>query len=138
MLLLEFKTDPSRKYRHPVWSGKLASGTVDFKVGKATPIAVPPVVGGAMTKERAIQVAKAAAERALKANYQPQGTVKPAHQGDWIKDAEKTANVTENKAGGWTIAWTHFPKSGFSYNVKVDVSPGGTATIREVFASYSE
>jgi hypothetical protein len=111
---------------------------VDFKVGKSVPVAVPPVVGGAMTKERVIQVAKAAAERALKANYQPQGTVKPAHQGEWIKDAEKTANVAENKTGGWTISWSHFPKSGFSYNVKVDVPASGAATVREVFASYSE
>ncbi len=138
MLLLEFRGDPVRLYKQPIWTGKIATGTVDFKVGKAQPIAVPPVVGGAMTKERAIQVAKAAAERALTANYRPQANVKPAHQGEWIKDAEKTANVTENKTGGWTIAWTHFPKTGYSYNVKVDVSTSGTANVREVFASYSE
>lgn len=138
MLLLEFKTDPARKYKHALWSGKIATGTVDFQVGKGAPVVVPPVVGGPMTKERAIPIAKAAAERALQANYQPQGTVKPAHQGDWIQDAEKTANVTEIKTGGWTIAWTHFPKSGFSYNVKVEVSQNGAAVVREVFASYSE
>lgn len=138
MLLLEFKTDPVRRYKHPLWSGKIATGTVDFKVGRSVAVPVPPVVGGAATKERAIQIAKAAAERALQANYRPQGTVKPAHQGEWIKDAEKTANATQNKDGGWSVAWTHFPKSGFSYNVKVEVSPTGTATVREVFASYSE
>lgn len=138
MLLLEFPSDPARKYQHPVWTGKIASRTVDFQVGKAQPVAVPPVVGGAMTKAQAITVAKAAAERALQVNYQPQGTVKPAHQGEWIKEAEKTANVTESKTGGWTIAWTHFPKSGFSYNVKVDVGQNGSANVREVFASYSE
>jgi hypothetical protein len=137
-LLLEFQTDPLRRYKHPTWTGKIATGTVDFKVGKSRPIAVPPRGGGPLTKARAIQQAQAAAERALQSNYQPAAGLKPAHQGAWITDPEKTATVTEKKAGGWTIAWTHFPKKGFSYNVKVDVSAGGATIVREVFTSYSE
>lgn len=138
MLLLEFGTDPLRRYKHPTWTGKIATGTVDFTIGKPQPIIVPPRGAGPITKERAIPLAQAAAERALQANYRPAAGVKPAHQGAWITDAEKTANVTEKKSGGWTIRWTHFPKQGFSYNVKVDVSAAGATTVREVFASYSE
>jgi hypothetical protein len=137
-LFLEFQTDPARRYEHPTWMGKIATGTVEFKIGKSQPVPVPPIGGGPLTKERAIPLAKAAAERALQANYQPAAGLKPAHQGEWITEAEKTANVTEKKAGGWTIGWTHFPKKGFSYNVKIDVTPAGRAVVREVFASYSE
>ena len=138
MLLLEFKTDPIRRYKHPTWTGKIASGTVDFQVGKPQPVAIPPFGGGPVTKDRAIQLAQAAAERALQSNYQPVPGVKPAHQGTWIENAEKTANVTEKKTGGWTVSWTHFPKSGFSYNVKIDVGTSGAAVVQEVFTSYSE
>lgn len=138
-LLLEFQTDPIRRYKHPTWTGKIATGTVDFQVGKPEPIPVPPVVGGGpLNKTRAIQLAQAAAERALSSNYRPVPGIKPAHQGSWITNAEKTASVTEKKTGGWTIAWTHFPKKGFSYNVKVDVGSNRSTVIREVFTSYSE
>jgi hypothetical protein len=138
-LFLEFQTDPLAKYRHPVWTGKIATGTVNFQVGKSqpVPVPVPPIVGGPMTKERAIQLAQAAAEQVLQSNYQPVEGVKPPHQGAWITNAEKTAAVTEMKAGVWTIAWTHFPQKGFSYNVKIDVGTNGATTVREVFTSYS-
>lgn len=137
-LFLEFKTDPIRRYRHPTWTGQIATGTVNFQIGKPEPIAVPPRGGGAMTKDRAIELAKTAAERALQADYRPVPGIKPAHQGDWITNAKKTAEVEEKKAGGWTVRWTNLPKSGFSYNVKVDVNQSGATTIREVFTSYSE
>jgi hypothetical protein len=138
LLLLEFQTDPLRRYLHPLWSGKIASGTVDFQVGKPLPIVVPPIGGGPLTKERAIVLAQAAAELALKSNYQPLAGIKPVHQGAWITDATKTAEVTEQKAGGWTIGWTEFPKQGFSFNVKIDVNTNGATTVREVFTSYTE
>ncbi len=137
-LLLEFQTDPVRRYQFPTFQGKLATGTVDFEVAKAQPVVVPPVVGvpGPLTKERAIALAQTTAERALQANYQPVAGVKPAHQGNWIENAAKTATVTESNTA-WTVAWTHFPKSGFSYNVKIDVNKNGGVAIREVFTSYS-
>ncbi len=137
-LFLEFQTDPLRRYRVPQWTGKIATGTVDFEVGKPQPGVQLPGVGGPLTKQQAIRLAQAAAERALQSNYQPAPGIKPAHQGVWIKDAEKTAAIAEKKPGGWTISWTAFPKTGFSYNVKVDVSPSGAATIREVFTGYSK
>ncbi|MCA9073179.1 MAG: hypothetical protein KDA84_29855 [Planctomycetaceae bacterium] len=137
-LLMEFQTDPIRRYQHPTWTGKIATNTVDFEIGKPEPIPVPPVVGGPITKERAIELAQTAAERALDSNYRPVPGIKPAHRGEWIANAEKTATITEKKTGGWTIAWTDFPKKGFSYNVKIDVNTNGSAVIREVFTSYSE
>lgn len=137
-LLLEFQTDPLRRYKHPTWTGKIATGPVDFEIGKPDPIRIPPAGGGPLTKKQAIQLAQTAAERALNSNYRPVPGVQPAHQGSWITNAEKTATVTEKKPGGWTIAWTDFPKKGFSYNVKVDVSPNGSTVIREVFTGYSE
>ncbi len=137
-LFLEFQTDPHRRYQTPQWTGKIATGTVDFEVGKWQPIGQPPIVGGPMTKPQAIKLAQAAAERALQSNYQPVPGIKPDHQGTWITNAEKTATVTENKTGGWAVSWTEFPKTGFSYNVKVDVSSNGTTIIREVFTGYKK
>lgn len=117
------------------WKGKLAAKPVDFAIGAAG-VVQPPVQIGPRTKEDAVRFAIPAAERALDATYQPVPNVRPAHSGTWIGDAEKTAEVTERKETGWTVRWTHTPKSGFSYNVTVDVDRNGGAVVREVFAGY--
>ncbi|MBT6156856.1 MAG: hypothetical protein HOK71_05815 [Planctomycetaceae bacterium] len=140
-LLLEFKGDPLGKYATPLWTGKIATGTVDFEVGAPQPIK-PPVIGppivGPLTKQQAITVAQAAAERALNANYKPLAPVRPPHAGVWISRAQKTAQVKRQKGGGWTIGWTQVPKGkGFRFNVAVKVDTRGGARVQEVFTGYS-
>ncbi|MEX1096800.1 MAG: hypothetical protein WED34_12190 [Planctomycetales bacterium] len=138
MLFLEFAAgDRTDKAFPPLWNGKLASEPVDFTVTAAGGAVRPPIIIQPATKEQAVQFALPAAERALNANYQPIPDVRPAHDGAWIADAEKTASVTERKEGGWTVRWTHAPSSGFSYNVTVDVETSGAVVVREVFAGYS-
>lgn len=140
-LLLEFTSDPRRRYATPQWTGKIASGPVDFEVGDPEPVR-PPVIGppviGPINKEKAVTLAQAAAERALQANYQPKDPVRPPHEGAWITDPQKTAAVKERKGGGWTVSWTQVPaETGFTFNVTVDVTAGGATVVREVFTAYS-
>lgn len=135
-LLLQFTQTPlKRRYQFPHWQGKIASGTVDFKVGKPQPIVGP---GGPNTKEQAIRVAHPVAERALRNHYKPVDGVRPPRVGPWIESPEKTATVKKLANGGWTISWTRFPRNGHGYNVVVDVRRGGGAVVREVFTSYSK
>ncbi len=137
-LLLEFKQAANAgKQAASQWVGRVATGTVDFTVGKPVPGVVPPIVVQPFTKERAITSAHAAAERALKANYKPVAGIRPAHKGAWITDPQKSAGVKVKKGTGWTIQWTSFPKAGFSYNVTVDVNTGGGAVVREIFTGFS-
>jgi|GEM_PF-1807461 hypothetical protein len=140
-LLLEFKGDPLGMYATPLWTGKIATGTVDFEVGAPQPFQ-PPVIGppivGPLTKQQAITVAQAAAERALDANYKPLAPVRPPHAGVWINNPQKTAQVKKAKRGGWTIGWTQVPKGkGFRFNVTVRVDTRGGVRLREIFTGYS-
>jgi hypothetical protein len=137
-LLLEFKQAANAgKQAASQWVGRVATGTVDFTVGKPVPGVVPPIVVQPFTKERAITSAHEAAERALQANYKPVAGIRPAHKGAWITDPQKSAGVKVKKGTGWTIQWTSFPKAGFSYNVTVDVNTGGGAVVREIFTGFS-
>ena len=122
---------------------KLAAPAVGFTVSSAIPPIVqppiiprPPVVVGPPTKEQAITIAKNAAEQALSTHYRPVPPFKPANTGTWIKDPIKTATVA-NENGNWRVSWTAFPKSGFSYNVAVLVTPSRQTSVVEVFAGYS-
>jgi hypothetical protein len=140
-LLLEFKGDPLGKYATPLWTGKIATGTVDFEVGGPQPIKppviVPPIVGP-LTKAQAVTLAQAAAERALVANYKSVQPVRPPHAGVWISNPQKTARVKEQKGGGWTVSWTQIPKGkGFRFNVTVLVGARGGAQVQEIFTGYS-
>jgi len=137
-LLLEFKQAAGgKKNAAATWVGRVATGTVDFTVGKPVPGVVPPIVVRPFTKEQAIGVARTAAERALQANYKPVAGIRPAHKGVWISDPQKSAGVKVKQGSGWTVSWTSFPKAGFSYNVTVDVNTGGGAIVREVFTGFS-
>ncbi|GAB4136867.1 MAG: hypothetical protein Tsb009_04130 [Planctomycetaceae bacterium] len=134
-LFLEFQQNPDkRRFPFPHWVGKLASESVDFQVGKPEPIFVP---GQPLTKDRAIKLAYPVAERALRAHYKPIENIRPPHPGPWIESPEKTAIAKKSAAGVWTVSWTHFPKAGHGYNVKVEVFANGLANLRDVFTSYS-
>lgn len=134
-LFLEFTAPDAAKGKTPIWSGKIASGTFDFKVGKPEPVWTP---GQPLKKEQAIRLAHPAAERALSASYKPVAGIRPAKVGPWIESPEKTATAKKDKAGNWTVSWTSFPKTGHSYNVTVKVSKFGGATVTEVFTGYSK
>lgn len=140
-LLLEFNADPRRRYKTPQWTGKIATGTVDFEVGRPQPI-LPPIVGppfvGPITKQQAVKLATPVAERTLNSNYKPVEPIRPPHTGVWIVQPEKTARVKQRKGGGWTVNWTHVAKGkGFTYNVTIAVSATGAVSVREVFTGYS-
>lgn len=135
-LFLEFTQTPlKRRYKYPHWIGKIATGTVDFKVGKPQPVVGP---GGPATKEQAIRVSHPVAERALQGNYKPVANIRPPRVGPWIESPEKTATVKKTANGGWTVSWTSFPKNGHGYNITIDVSRNGGAVVREVFTNYSK
>ena len=56
----------------------------------------------------------------------------------WISNPQKTAQVKEQKGGGWTIGWTQIPKGkGFRFNVTVKVDTRGGMRVQEVFTGYS-
>lgn len=134
-LFVEFKETETDNAKTPrLWTGKIASKPVTFKIGKPSFI----VPGQPVSKEQAIRVAHPAAERALKAAYRPVKGLRPPKVGPWIESPEKTATAKKQKNGGWTVSWTHFPKSGFSYNVTVSVSRFGGANVTEVFTGYSK
>lgn len=141
MIFIESPADPERREEAskiaaaPVWSGKLASQPVDFTIGEGGGVQ-PPVVIGPATKEDAVRLAIPAAEHALDAVYQPVPDIRPAHSGNWIAEPEKSADVTERREGGWTVRWTHSPRSGFLYNATVDVDRNGGTLVREAFAGY--
>lgn len=122
---------------------KLATPAVGLSVSSSIPpivqppvIPQPPVIVGPPTKEQAIVLAKNAAEQALSNHYRPVPPFKPAQTGAWIKDPIKTATVVKQNAN-WRVSWTGFPKSGFSYNVAVVVTPRRQTSVVEVFAGYS-
>jgi hypothetical protein len=119
----------------PQWSGKIASNTFDFEVGKPEPVWTP---GQPLKKEQAIRLAHPVAERSLSASYKPVAGIRPAKAGPWIESPEKTATAKQDKAGNWTVSWTSFPKTGHSYNVTVTVSKFGGAAVTEVFTGYSK
>ncbi|MFQ5734310.1 MAG: hypothetical protein ACE5KM_20420, partial [Planctomycetaceae bacterium] len=134
-LFLEFKQPKNAaEQKTPLWTGKLASKPVAFAIGKPTFI----VPGTPVSKEQAIRVARPAAERALSAAYKPIKGLRPPKVGPWIESPEKTATAKKQKDGSWIVGWTHFPKTGHSYNVTVTVSRFGGASVREVFAGYSK
>ena len=141
---MQFGSNRARiKYQFPHWTGKIATGTVDFKIGAPRPVPspwqpIPAPVPGHLTKQQAIQRSAVAAERALSSIYRPVPPLKPAHQGNWIAEPQKNARAQANARGGWSVQWTFFPKGkGFEYNVRIDVSPRGVTTVREAFADYS-
>jgi hypothetical protein len=135
-LFLEFARNPQkRKFEFPHWTGKLATATTDFNIGKPAPNFVP---GQAVTKSQAIRMARPVAERALVGHYKPLKTFRPPRVGPWILSPEKTATVKKLTNGGWKVGWTHFPRSGHGYNVTVDVNSRGGAILRDVFTSYSK
>ena len=135
-LLLEFAENPQKKrYPFPHWTGKIASGPIDFTVGKPRPIVVP---GGPASKDQAIRLAHPVAERALQGHYKPLANVRPPRVGPWIESPEKTAAVKKSATGGWSVSWTSFPAKGHGYNITVEVSNRGGAVVREVFTSYSK
>jgi hypothetical protein len=140
-LLLEFNTDPRRRYKIPQWTGKIATGTVGFEVGRPQPIQPPivgPPFGGPITKQQAVKLATPVAERVLDSNYKPVEPVRPPHKGAWIVQPEKTARVKQRKGGGWTVNWTHVPMGkGFAYNVTIAVGSTGAVSVQEVFTGYS-
>lgn len=135
-LLLEFVAPPE-KGAGLHWTGKLASDPIDLELTE--PAAPPPAgAGPPTTRAQAIALAHPAAEAALNAVYQPLEPVRPTHTGNWISEPEKSAEVKDRDGGGWTVSWTHTPKGkGHSHHVMIDVSPTGQATVREVFAGYS-
>jgi hypothetical protein len=134
-IFLEFTAPDAAKSKTPFWSGKLASGTFDFEVGKPEPVWTP---GQPLKKDQAIRLAHPVAERALSASYKPVAGLRPAKVGPWIESPEKTATAKQDKAGNWTVSWTSFPKTGHSYNVTVTVSKFGGAAVTEVFTGYSK
>jgi hypothetical protein len=134
-LFLEFTAPDAAKSKTAFWSGKIASGTFDFEVGKPEPDWTP---GQPLKKNQAIRLAHPVAERALSASYKPIAGVRPAKAGPWIESPEKSAAAKKDKSGNWTVSWTHFPKNGHSYNVTVSVSKFGGATATEVFTGYSK
>jgi hypothetical protein len=143
-LLMEFGSNPARiRYQFPHWIGKTATGTVDFKIGAPRPVPfptppIPPPVVGPLTKQQAIQRAVVVAESSLSSIYRPFPPHKPAHQGRWIAQPQKNARAAAVAGGGWSVQWTFFPKGkGFEYNVRIDISTRGVATLREAFADYS-
>lgn len=134
-LFLEFDAPDAAKGTTPFWSGKIASNTFDFEVGKPEPVWSP---GQPLKKEQAIRLAHPVAERSLSASYKPVAGIRPAKAGVWIESPEKTATAKQDQAGNWTVSWTHFPKTGHSYNVTVTVSKFGGAAVTEVFSGYSK
>lgn len=138
-LTLEFSAPNEVRGGAAHWTGKLSSEPVDVELSR--PAVVPPVVpplGPPTTREQAIRVAHRAAEAALTAAYDPVDPVRPPHVGDWIADPAAAATVKDRAGGGWTISWTHTSKGkGHSHHVVIDVPTAGGATVREVFAGYS-
>lgn len=133
-LFVEF-SKPEGEAPKGLWTGKIASATFTFKVGKPEPGWTP---GQPLNKQQAIRLAHPVAERALSAAYKPIAGLRPPKQGPWIENPEKTATVKKDKNGNWTVSWAEFPKTGHSYNVTVTVSKFGGASVREVFTGYSK
>lgn len=119
---------------------KLATPPMSFRVAGSViipPRPQPPIIAGPLTREQAINRAAAAAEQSLSQHYQASPPIRPAKVGNWIANPAKTATVVKQGAG-WTVSWTSFPKSGFSYNVSVAVDGAGRTTIQEIFAGHSK
>lgn len=118
---------------------KLATPPMSIRVAGSVvfpPRPQPPIIAGPLTREQAITRAAAAAEQSLSQHYQARPPIRPDKVGAWIVNPAKTATVVKQGAG-WTVSWTSFPKSGFSYNVAVTVDGSGRTSIQEIFAGHS-
>lgn len=115
------------------WGGEVRTKAVEVEV-------VAPRAERPMTKEKAVELAQAAAEKALDDSWAAVKTKGEApwkeHKGPWIA-ATARPEVTE-RGDGWRIGWLQpAPIAGFEFDVTVDVGKEGKVTVVKARTGFS-